>query len=186
MLRTGCVLNRFESCGDKDFYQTYKVLTLKSITGEGNIDINAIESFNAKKEINPEYITKYGDVVVRLREPVTAVFIDESLEGLVVQSFCTIIKTKKEQLEPRYLQQFLNNSKYVARELSKHLTNTTISIIRNEYIAALEIPLIPMEKQVDIARFAELQSKEIDLLLSLVENKKIMKNAMIERLIKGE
>lgn len=184
-IRTGCVISRFKSSEHDIPGKTYKMLTLRSVTNEGNLNISDIESFSSKKDINDEFITKYGDVVVRLREPIKAVFIDKDLEGIVVPSLFSIIKTNEEILNPRYLQQFING-KNAQRQLSKEMTNTAICIVKNSELGKLLIPVKTMELQKDIANLSELLSKEIDLQESIIKKKKIFKNEIIEKLINVE
>ena len=75
-VRSGLVLSRKQSKEPTDY--RYPLINLRCIQQEGNIDLHKADIYEAKESLKEEYLSRQGDIVVRLTAPYTAVLIDDS------------------------------------------------------------------------------------------------------------
>ncbi len=106
-IRSGLVLGRKESKELSEF--RYPLLNLRSIQPDGTVDTTLCELFHATEYLNPEYITREGDVVIRLTAPYTAAVITPDLEGYVIPSSFIVVRVQRDKLLPEYLVWLLNS-----------------------------------------------------------------------------
>lgn len=168
IVRSGLVLGRKESKDALHF--RYPLLTLRSINSKGFIDQSEITVFNASESLDSEYLTRQGDVVVRLSAPYTAVLIDKETEGMVVSSNFVLIRTNESKLLPEYLCWLLNTDK-IRKDVFANTFSSMIATIKSSYFTNLEITLLSVERQQKIAAVYRLAQQEAKLLRRLAEEK---------------
>jgi len=162
----------------------YMALTLKSFTNPNGIKKLQSEHFIANSEIGAQYLTNENDVIMRLRSPSQAIFIDSNNTGLVVSSLMAIITNIfPNVLNSKYLTHYLN-SKYIQNQLVKNTQGTEIPMIKTADLMALEINLPPLEKQQKIVNYIDTANQEIDLLGKLINEKNKLKTEIFETIIK--
>lgn len=183
-IRLGLPLARKKGDIHDDTFFKYKAITLKSFSSNGVLLHNELDEFIATEELNENFITVEGDVIVRLREPNIAVCIDKKSSGLIVPALMAIIKPK-EEINSLYLTHYLN-SNIAQKQLKKELQGTTISMLRASELADLEVILPPKETQEKIVAMLDLANKEIKLLDSLSKLKTQFKNELLDTIIKKE
>lgn len=171
-VQTGLVLSRKQSSPSDDESFQYKQLNLRSITDSGYINAAEIGQYSANEKLKSDYLTRKGDVIVRLSGPYTAILITEDTEGLVVSSNFVIIRVKDEHLLPEYLFWLLNTDK-IKIDIQKNISGLLLGTIKPSYFADLNIKLIPIEKQQLVANINRLARKEISLLDELKIQKEI-------------
>ena len=177
-IRTGLVVARKKADKVDINAKTYKLLTLKSFDTDGFVNTLYMDDFVTNQYISNEYITQEGDVVIRLSEPNTSVYIDQSLSGLIIPSLFAVIRLKSERLSRQYLS-WLLNSQHIKREMQKSLIGSAIQIINTSFLQELQINLIPLEKQQRLAEMNRLCLREKMLLTQLIKEKEILyKHAM--------
>lgn len=181
-INTGLVLNRKKAKSKENIAMKYKLITLKSISQIGIIDKNELDKFNSNEILSENYITKFNDVVIRLSEPNTAVFIDKELEGLLIPSQFCLIRVKSDKINPKFLSWYLN-SNYVKKEIQKSLIGSAIAIIKTSFLNDLEIRNISLEKQNKIVEINDLKIKEEKLTKKLIEEKNKLYNGLIKKII---
>lgn len=183
-VRTGLVLSRKQSLSPGGGI-LYKVLTLSSFGSGGDINRDRISSFNSEQIIDDEYITKLGDVIIRLSTPNTAVHIDERHEGLVIPSQFSIIRNLDASLMPEYLGAYLNSA-YVKSHTIKGISGSVISTISTQELKNIDVPIIDIANQRIIIKINRLKNSKFLLMdrLKTLEDKKI--NYFVERQFKGE
>ncbi|MDR0490300.1 MAG: restriction endonuclease subunit S, partial [Oscillospiraceae bacterium] len=101
-IRTGLVLSRKEAKA-KSGPRQYAALTLKAVTDRGEIYRESVEPYNAAESLKQDYLTRKGDVLLRLSAPYTAALITEENEGLLISSHFAIIRVSYRKLDPYYL-----------------------------------------------------------------------------------
>ena len=168
IVRSGLVLSR-KQAKDITPYK-YLLLNLKCIDDKGYINIQQADVFHAKEILSQEYITKPGDIVVRLSSPYTAVLIDETTAGMVISSYFIIIRTDKMFLLPEYLF-WLLNTKEEKRKIFKSTTTNMLSAITTNYFSEMMIDDVSIEKQAMVAEMNRLSRRESFLLRQLAEEK---------------
>lgn len=162
----------------------YKALTLKSFANPNNLEELPCECFTADTEIGAQYLTKENDVIIRLRSPNHAIFINNNNSGLIVSSLMAIITNISPNiLNSKYLAYYLN-SQYIQNQLIKNTQGTSIQMIKTVDLLDLEISLPTLEKQKKITICIDAANQEIDLLRKLIDEKNKLKTEIFETLIK--
>ena len=57
----------------------YRLLNLKCIETTGSLNLDYIEDYFAREQLNPDFLTRRGDVLIRLSFPYTTVLIDDDI-----------------------------------------------------------------------------------------------------------
>lgn len=162
----------------------YRTLTMKAFSNSNSFAELQSEIFIADAEIGTQYLTKENDVIVRLRAPSSAIFINSKNTGLVVPSLMAIITNRYPNiLDSKYLAYYLN-SQYIQNQLIKNSQGTSIPMTKRIDLLELEISLLPLEMQQKIVTYIETANQEIDLLHKLINEKNQLKTETFETLIK--
>jgi restriction endonuclease S subunit len=160
----------------------YKALTLKSFVSSNDLGELPYEHFTASTKIGTQYLTKENDVIVRLRSPNHAIFINDNNTGLMVSSLMAIITNIfPNLLDSKYLTYYLN-LQFTQNKLVTQ--GTAIPMIKTADLMELEINLPPLEKQQKIVNYIDAANQEIDLLNKLINEKNQLKTEIFETLIK--
>jgi restriction endonuclease S subunit len=150
-------------------------MTLKALTGDGAIDRNATEPYNAVIELKREYFTQKDDVLLRLIAPYTAAIISEGNQDLLISSHFIIIRVKREYLDPYYLKWWLSQNRGRFYNAASGIMGT----ISSGYVGEMEIVLPPISKQMNIGNLIRLAYREQQLLALLAEKKKQLINNIL-------
>lgn len=182
---TGLVLTRKKAESEKETAKIYNVITLRSINNQGYVDRTLFEIFESREELGDNYISKKGDIIIRLSEPNTAILIGEEDEGLLISSQFCLIRIKGNKFLPEYISWYLNSS-YAKKEISKSMIGSTLGIIKTSFLNELEIPKIPMEKQRIITEINLLKKIEKALMEKLIEEKNKLYEITIKKIFEGD
>lgn len=93
----------------------YKVITLRSITDVGILDLSQCDDFDSKEEISDRYLTHKNDILVRMFTPLKCCLINSEEENLVVPSQFCILKLKesfRNIILPEYLYLVMRNKDF--------------------------------------------------------------------------
>ena len=177
VIRTGLVLSRKEALSDEN-NQIYRVISLKNVTEDGQILLTEIENYSAVEQLKEEYFTHFGDVLLRLSAPYTAIVINEKETDLLVPSHFAIIRTK-EKVDSRYLRWWLTKKrKWFYKFASGGALMGTIS---SGYVAQMPFEPPPLEKQRKIGELFELVNREQQLFsLLAVKKKQLIDKVLID------
>lgn len=129
-----------------------KTIVAKTIS-EGLINEEGVVINDYKTTFDEKKLTHEGDIVVKLSAPYNAVIIDKEHEGMLVSSFCSIIRNVTE-IDKRYLVAFLN-SEIAQTQLKNSVVGTVMSILSNGKLYDLCIPTPSTEKQNEIGSYFE-------------------------------
>lgn len=194
-IKTGLVLNRKKADMSKEQKIYYSVVSLKSFNENAIYDNTFADEFISNEQIKEDYQVKQGDILLRLREPNFAVYIDKDYENLIYTSLMVCIKLQdnrftKETPYGRFDSHFIAhylNSTVVRRALSTELSGTTIPMIKVSDVAEIKIPLINLDKQKKIVEYLKLALKENELLQNLINQKQKYSKEIFETLaLQGE
>jgi restriction endonuclease S subunit len=181
-IRTGLVLSRKKAARDDPEQYSYKQITLKSFSNSVTLQSDYFDDFISIEKIDDKYLTQAGDIIVRLRKPNTAVYIDEESSGLVVSSLFAIVRVNESTVNNTFLAHYLN-SKEVLKALDRELKGTTIPMIKIKDLENLTIILPPIEVQERLVEFMKLSQKELQLLDKLKQEKTQFSKAVLDTII---
>jgi len=179
------VLSRKKASYDDSSYQ-YRLLTLKAFSSDSIYPAEkGLDEFFAAREIKEKYMVQVFDIVVRLRAPSRALYMDASCAGLLVSSLMVIVRVHCEAIERKFLAYALNAS-MAQRTLEREQKGTTIMMVQTADIEELEIPLPTFEKQKSFVSLMELAERETALLERLKEEKIRYSHALLDKIISQE
>jgi restriction endonuclease S subunit len=180
-IRIGLVLSRKKSEKNNGKNFSYKTLTLNSIETGGSVDMSRLEEYHAAMQISDKYITKEGDIIIRLSEPNTAVHINNALAGLVVPSQFDIIKVKRSDVLPEFLAWALNSTP-VKRQIDQFKNGTSIKIINTWQLSEVKINVLPIKQQKQLIDINRLYRQETQLLTQLLEQQKVLYSGVMNKI----
>ena len=184
-IKTGLVLNRKKADKNIDEKFRYKVVSLKSFAENTIYDNSFADEFISNEQISKEYKVSHGDVLLRLREPNFAVYIDKEYSDLVYTSLMVRIRVSSDKFDPHFVAHYLNSST-VKRALAPDISGTTIAMIGVASINNLKIPLVNLLTQNKIVKYLNLVRQESEILQNLVAQKQRYHKSIFENLIKEE
>jgi len=184
-IQTGLVLARKKAISKDKETTKYKLLTLKSIGPVGLLNPDFLDIFVSNSQLEKKYITKEGDIIIRLTSPYTSLVIDSDAKGIVIPSNFAIIRLMSELFCPEYISLYLNSEK-VNRVFHKSAISTTIPLIKTSFLRNIDIVEKPLKIQEEIIEFNKLQHKEEMLLNNLKQEKKKLAQTYISKIIMEE
>ena len=180
-VRSGLVLSRKQAREPSDI--RYPLLNLRSINPGGYIEADQLDVFVAAEYLSPEYLSQFGDVIVRLTAPYTAILVDKVTAGMVISSNFVIIRADRRELLPEYLFWLINTPK-IKRSIYENTSSNMLGAINAKYFSDFEVPSLPIAKQQQIAVMNELALKETKLLRQLADEKERYYSLLIDRAYK--
>lgn len=183
--KSGMVLSRKRAGKFEKPAEKYKALTLKSISKYGKINHNDLEDYYSSEKLSEDYITREGDIIVRLREPILAAYIDKEDENILVPSYFLKIRVLSDKILPQYLTYYIN-SKNVQQQLKRHIAGTSIPMIKPSVIKDLEVPNISLSRQRAIIKLLDCGQKELILLNNLIELKEKYYKGICDKLMESD
>lgn len=185
-VKTGLVLNRKKADMSKSSKFYYSVVSLKSFNEDAIYDDAFSDEFISNEQIKEDYQVKQGDILLRLREPNFAVYIDKEYENLIYPSLIVRVKLHDSRFDAHFLAHYLN-SNTVKKALSSELSGTTIPMIKVADVNEIEIPLLNLHKQKKIVEYLKLAHQENELLQNLIVQKQKYSKEIFETLaLQGE
>ena len=155
-----------------------KTIVAKTVS-VGLIDEEGIVVNDYKTSFDHKKITREGDIIVKLSAPYNAAVIDKEHEGMLISSFCAVIRIIDEfELDKWYLVAFLN-SEIAQTQLKNSVAGSVMNVLSSGKLYDLEIPLPPKEKQQEIGNLFKKIVKNRTLIKQMIklENEKL--NCMI-------
>ncbi|MBF0985158.1 MAG: restriction endonuclease subunit S, partial [Campylobacter sp.] len=125
-IKTGLVLSRKKAEAHTPSEYSYKIVSLKSFAENAIYDNSFADEFISNEQINDDYKVSLGDVLLRLREPNFAVYIDKDYDDLIYSSLMVRIRVKSDKFDPHFVAHYLNSSA-VKRTLAPDVSGTTIA-----------------------------------------------------------
>jgi len=155
-----------------------KTIVAKTVS-VGLIDEEGIVVNDYKTSFDHKKITREGDIIVKLSAPYNAAVIDKEHEGMLISSFCAVIRIIDEfELDKWYLVAFLN-SEIAQTQLKNSVAGSVMNVLSSGKLYDLEIPLPSKEKQQEIGNLFKKIVKNRTLIKQMIklENEKL--NCMI-------
>lgn len=183
-IKTGLVLSRKKAEIEYDVKAKYKLLSLRNVNDDGLIDNDSFDDFASNDELDDHYFTMEGDVLIRLSQPYTAVYIDKDYSGLLVPSYFAIIKVSEAKALPQYVAWYLNTMN-VKKELERSQAGSRIPSTNQHTIRNIPIVLSPISKQKVLIELYKLHQKEKMLYTKLIEEKELLFQGVTQQIIGG-
>lgn len=184
-IQTGLVLARKRAYAKDEQPIQCKLLTLKSFDSVAGLDLAALNTFVSNSQLEEKYLTKKGDVVIRLTSPYTALVIESNAVGIVVPSNFVVIRLKDKSFHPEYVALYLN-SKKMNKLFQQSSISVTIPLIKTSFLRNVNIVEKPIDSQKKIVELNKLLQKEGMLLNQLNKEKKKLAQTCISKIIMGE
>jgi restriction endonuclease S subunit len=182
-VKMGLVLNRKKAELSSANKYSYSVVSLKSFNEQALYDHQHVDEFVSSEKIKDDFLVRNGDILLRLREPNHAVYIDDDYEGLIYPSLMVRIRVNDKRIDASFLAMYLNST-IVKRQLQGGaLAGTQIPMIKLSDVNSIEICLPSLEKQKMIVEYSKLSSKELQLLRDLTEEKSKLSKQIFEKLV---
>ena len=183
-VRTGLVVARKKAKPDSPQHIKYEQISLRYFSTGIKLDKPEKEKdiFVSAEEIAGKYLTQEGDVVVRLRAPSSAVYIEKEDEVLLIHSLLAVIRVKSDKVDAKYLAYYLN-ARATQRVLKQDVKGTAIPMLKTKDLERLAVTFPPLEKQKKLVAFLELTDKERILLQRLAEEKQRLSQAFLDTII---
>lgn len=159
------------------------VLMPKAITRGAIIKENLGEAVLAKPAGNEKY-TREGDVVIKLAAPYEAAYVEKDNEGLLVPSFCAVVRiTEDDGTDAKYLSAFLNSS-YV-RGLLAVMVDVGRPMIKIGDIRRLVVPKVSARDMKDIGEAHILSGQKKAVLRAMIKAEDTLMENIVLASIKG-
>ena len=183
VVRTGLVTARKKKDAASLGTYKYQLLNLRCIANEGYIDKNYIEPYELSEELKDDYLTRMGDILIRLSAPYTAVLINKpELCGIVVPSHFAIIRVDERYALPGYVSWVLRREKNKITMMQNSSGSTAFGTISSGLISSLPITLLPLHEQQIIGELLCLSEREQELLQKLSEEKKTYNTLLLNQI----
>ena len=183
VVRTGLVTARKKKDAASLGTYKYQLLNLRCIANEGYIDKDYIEPYELSEELKDDYLTRMGDILIRLSAPYTAVLINKpELCGIVVPSHFAIIRVDERYALPGYVFWVLRREKNKITMMQNSSGSTAFGTISSGLISSLPITLLPLHEQQIIGELLCLSEREQELLQKLSEEKKTYNTLLLNKI----
>ena len=183
VVRTGLVTARKKKDATSLGTYKYQLLNLRCIANEGYIDKDYIEPYELSEELKDDYLTRMGDILIRLSAPYTAVLINKpELCGIVVPSHFAIIRVDERCALPGYVFWVLRREKNKITMMQNSSGSTAFGTISSGLISSLPITLLPLHEQQIIGELLCLSEREQELLQKLSEEKKTYNTLLLNQI----
>lgn len=167
----GQITKRIEVDVEKGDVELGEVLVIPPrAISSGKIEREFLYPLKYKVEIDDKKKTQEGDVVLKLSTPYDAAYVTKEEEGLLVPSFCLILRIKdKSKLNPKFLTAFINSEVY-AEQVKNMVSGAMTPMLTMGKIKEVAIQKFTIEEQdriasyyEDICEFERLMKVKIDL-----------------------
>lgn len=183
VVRTGLVTARKKKNDSSLKTYEYRLLNLKCIANEGYIEKTYIEPYELSEELKEDYLTRMGDILVRLSAPYTVVMINQpDLCGIVVPSHFAIIRVDKRYAVPEYVFWSLRRDKNKIIMMQNSSGSTAFGTISSGLISSLPITLLPLQVQKKVGNLMILSEREQELMRNLAIEKKTYNTLLLNRI----
>lgn len=148
-LISGQITRRITAREGQDYVTSAKVLLPKAMIN-GCVDHSLLAEEKLIAQPDQERMTKEGDIVIKLSTPYDSVIINKEDEGILVTSFCAIIRGLDKDTS-RYLTAYLNSTEF--NNLAKASTSGSIVIVLA--LSFLKECYIPLPSKSEMIRLGD-------------------------------
>ena len=173
----GVVPKRYIEEGNNNFK---KVIVQGSINYEKKL--YDLDSMEFSEKLNEKYLTKQGDILMKLTSPNDAIYVEE--EGLVIGERIAIIRLN-EDYNYKFLVHLLNDNS-VKRQLHRVISSGSIPRVSINDIKDLELLIPEKDIQDKMALLLDSIDERISIYNGLIESDKKLKEGILYEMIRRQ
>ena len=128
-----------------------KVIPPKAIKA-GRIEHEELYDVDYRTEFDDKKLTKAGDIVVKLSSPYDAAYITKDDEGLLITSFCIIIRNTGKNTSSECIAAFCNSGVYL-RQVMNMVSGAKVPMLTIGKVKETRINMLSLEKQDQVAQY---------------------------------
>ena len=147
----GQITARIEAKDKNNAIGTVKVIVPKAIKG-GKILHEELNELDYKVELDEKRLTRKGDIVLKMPSPYDAAVITEEDEGLLIPSFCIIIRNTDLSMDSDYLAAFFNSNVYL-EQVKAMVSGAAMPMLTIGKIKDVVVRSVALEDQKQIAEY---------------------------------
>lgn len=178
---SGLQLSRMQNQEDDKGF-SYKVIKISDFGDFGTLNLENTEHITFSKPISEDNMTQEGDVLVRLKAPLSAVYITKDYAGCVFSSVMAVVKTDPNRLLPQYLTHYFNSPIPQGYFQECSTNGTMMSFLRLADLKELEMYLPSIEQQKQIVQLIRESDKKIALLQEKIKTEISLRNGRFKQL----
>ncbi len=151
---------------------TVKVIPPKAIKA-GKIVHEELYDVEYRTEFDDKKLTKEGDIVVKLSSPYDAAYITKEDEGILITSFCIIIRNTGKDVLSEFITAFCNSEVYM-RQVMNMVSGARVPMLTIGKIKEVKVKLLSVNEQEQVAKYySKLCEKELvmEKIISLEKEK---------------
>lgn len=161
-----------------------RVVQLRNINDGGRLDLSDAPTVDLE-DVKPQHLLKGGDVLFGSRgASMPAALVPSDIGSAVASAAVIIIRVKPQRVEPGYLVWFLNH-RCGQRQLLARAAGSSLMRVSRIALSHVEIDLPPLEVQREIAKLAELQSQEVELMQRLENKRRVLLDTVLMKRAQG-
>lgn len=157
--------------------ETVTVLTPKAISN-GRIMHECLTESEIKVGSAVGKLTEAGDIVIKLTTPYESARVTEKDVGLLVPSYCMILRNLSSNIVPDYLVAFLN-TEYAKQMMTAGVAASTNTMLKRKDIMSLKVPILPLEEQVALGKIYSISCQKQMVLNRMQRNEKELTDSLI-------
>jgi restriction endonuclease S subunit len=144
---------------ENDNFGNCRYIQLRDVDDSCTLDIDNLMKVNIKNIKQDSYIRK-NDILFKSKSNNNiACVISEDFDKLVASAHYFIIRAKRDIVLPEYLAWYINQ-KPAQRYFELHSAGSTVSVVTKKILSALNVTILPIEKQKLVVELAKLRKKE--------------------------
>lgn len=179
----GQIITRVEVDEEKGESGIGKIKTIppKSIC-LGKIIHEDLYDLEYKVQIDENKITREGDIVVKLSTPYDAAYVTQEDEGLLITSFCVIIRIRdRSKIDPKFLNAFINSGVYID-QIGKLVSGSRVPMLTITKIKEVSMNNLSLEHQKEIGRYYENICRKEEIMKQII----VLEKEKIDSILVGE
>lgn len=174
---SGQILSRVEAKNESDSRLTCKAIVPKAID-TAMIKHDQLTEIHLKDIPDQLRMTIAGDIVIKLSPPYNAAIISDCDEGLLVTSFCAVIRNISPSYCPEFIVAYLNGP-IAQAAFREGIAGSNAPLLRVNTLKELEIPLISLDKQLALTDIFNCNQRQIICLNRLLETAKEFNDSLL-------
>lgn len=175
----GQITSRIEANEKKNEIAIGKVQVIppKAIKA-GKIVQDELYELEYKSDFDDKKLTKAGDIVVKLSSPYDAAYITEEDEGLLITSFCIIIRNTSKTLMSEYLAAFLNSEVYL-KQVMDMVSGAAVPMLTMGKIKDVMVREMELEDQRQVAEYFQNITLKEEIMAQIIALEKEKLNSVL-------
>lgn len=175
----GQITSRIEANEKKNEIAIGKVQVIppKAIKA-GKIVQDELYELEYKSDFDDKKLTKAGDIVVKLSSPYDAAYITEEDEGLLITSFCIIIRNASRTLISEYLAAFFNSEVYL-KQVMDMVSGAAVPMLTMGKIKDVMVREMEIEEQKQVAEYFQNISLKEEVMAQIIALEKEKLNSVL-------